>query len=86
MNPITIIAEAIHDAECGCGQMEAVALRTASVAAGALVDDRVIDHATTALMSALRDEGCTVMQWGEPAVLADLRRIAAAVLRSVGDA
>ncbi len=56
----------------------------AAAIAGALTDDRIVNHAATALASALRDEGCTVMQWGEPAVLADFRDLARAVLRSVG--
>jgi hypothetical protein len=84
VNPITIIAEAIHDAECGCGQMEAVALNTASVAAGALVDERIVDHAASALVAALGREGFSVVQSGEPAGVGDLRDLAAAVLRSVG--
>lgn len=86
MAPIDIIATAIHDAECGCDQPKAVAFSTAAIAVGALTDDRVVDHATTALRAALDGGGFTVTQSGEPAGPGDLRDLAAAVLRSVGGA
>ncbi len=79
--PISIIAEAIHDAECGCGQMEAAALNTASVAAGALVDDRVVANA----VRALRDAGLGQAQPSHLGINDNaLTEFARVVLRSVG--
>lgn len=82
MTPIDIIAEAIHDAECGCGQMEAVALSTAGVAVAALADERIVDH----VVRALKDAG-----WGHDHIHgvrlldnAQLDKIARTVLASIG--
>lgn len=76
--PIDIIAEAIHDAECGCGQTEAVAFSTAATAANALTDDRIVDNAAQELAGGLLPAGVVIP------TNADRRTIALMVLRSVG--
>ncbi len=83
--PIDIIADAIRDA-CGGEPPSGLARSLASVAAGALTDERIVDHAASALVAALGREGFSVVQSGEPAGVGDLRDLASAVLRSVGGA
>lgn len=74
-NPVEVIANAIRAADGG-HTMGADAL--AEVAAGALLDERVVDHAVQALIDA---------GWvADPATEDDAYAIARTVLRSVGGA
>lgn len=45
-NPLAIIADAIHNAECGCGKAGFAAENAAHVAAKALTDPAIVAHAT----------------------------------------
>ncbi|GGM52270.1 hypothetical protein ACFFX1_55660 [Dactylosporangium sucinum] len=74
MNPIDVIANAVRAAD---GSHTLGAGRLAEVAAAALTDERVVDHAVGQLLA----DG-----WGEFLSGAQLQTIAAAVLGSVGGA
>ncbi len=84
-HPIDIIAAAVHAAECGCGQPSKLARNTAEIAAGALNNERLVDHATMTLAADTASRPDSPLHAANMTV-AEFDHLVRAVLRSVGGA